>query len=215
MVKQNQNCIWVGIGIEVPMGSQICREIIKANNLLVDKYRAKKGFSGSKHPHLNLYDLSVPNENIRLIAEKLKGISKTQKSFTVKIEDINYFHFGLIFLKIEKSDALVKLHEKIVEEVAKLKSGCIDADYLTPHRKYTARQKEMLMRYGNPFVLDQFQPHITIGHVKNQEDKLDKIRKRLRELISMTEIKIYNIHFVAGNEKDKLMLGKFNLISTE
>jgi len=196
----------------VPEESEIYRKIVQMNDLLAMKYDAKKDFAGSEHPHLNLYDLSAPNENVKLIAERVKTISENQKSFSIKIKGINYFHFGLIFLEIEKNDVLTKLHEKVVEDVVKLKGSCIDEDYLAPHRKYTARQKELLMQYGNPHVLDQFQPHITIGHVRNQGSKLHEISGELNKLILMAEFVIDNVHVVTGEEKDRQTLGKFKLI---
>ena len=212
MAEQNQNCTWVGIGTDVSGESEIYRKIIETNDLLVTKYGAKKDFAGSEHPHLNLYDLSVPNENVELIAKKIKQISEEQRSFEAKVKGINYFHFGMIFLEVEKSDTLAKLHENIVEEVVKLKGDCIDENYLAPHRQYSKRQKELLMQYGNPHVLDQFQPHITIGHIRNQENKLSEISKELNKLISVTEFKIDVVHIVESNGKDNKTLGRFDLI---
>ncbi len=211
MVEQNQNCIWIGIGVDVLEGSGLYGRIIEMNCLLVEKYGAEKNFAGSEHPHLNLYDLSVPKENVELITESIKSISEEQRSFTVKIRGINYFHFGLVFLEVEKNDTLGKLHGKIVEDVVKLKGDCIVNDYLAPHRKYNAKQKELLMQYGNPHILDQFQPHITIGHIRNQENKLKAIQEELNKLITVTEFKIDNVHIVAENEKSKETLGRFNL----
>lgn len=212
MTEQNQNCIWAGIGIDIPEGSEIYQKIIEMNNLLIDKYGARKDYTGSECPHLNLYDLSVPNGNAKLIVEKIRQISEEQRSFTAKIKRVNYFHFGLFFMEIEKNDMLVELHERIVGEVVKLKDTCIDEDYLAPHRKYNARQKELLMEYGNPHVLDQFQPHITIGHVKNQENKLNEILDGLNKFIPMIELRIDNVHIVTGDGKNKKTLGKFNLV---
>src|SRR3989344_7973333 len=140
MTEQNQNCIWMGIGIDIPEGSEIYRRIIEMNDLLVEKYDSKKDFAGSEHPHLNIYDLSVPRENTKLITERVKTISENQRSFTATIKGVDYFSFGLIFLEVEKNDILKKLHKKIVGDVVKLKGDCIDNDYLSPHRKYSAKQ---------------------------------------------------------------------------
>jgi 2'-5' RNA ligase len=212
MTGQNQNCIWVGIGIDVSEETELNRVVVEMNNLLAEKYGASKDFTGSNHPHLNLYDLSVPIENLELIIEKVREISEINKGFEVEIGEVNYFPFGLFFLEISKNDALNKLHKRIVEELVKLKGKCIDEDYLAPYRKYSERQKEVLMQYGNPHVLDQFQPHITIGHVKNQQDKLDTICKELSKFAPMTKLKIESVHIVTDGEKDNRTLGKFDLI---
>lgn len=212
MTDQKQNCVWIGIGADISEGMDLCRTINKVNNSLVEKYEAKRDFTGSEYPHLNLYDLSVAKPNLKIISEKIKKIAENQKSFIVRVKEVDYFPFGLFFLGVGKSSELKNLHRKIVEEIVKLKGECIDEDYLAPHRKYNQRQKELLVEYGNPHVLDQFQPHITIGHVKNQEDKLSSIQKELNKTIKITEFRINNLHITVGDGKNYKTLGKFNLI---
>lgn len=211
--KSNQNCLWIGIGIDVSEGTELNRTVVKMNNLLAEKYGANKDFAESNHPHLNLYDLSVPRGNLELIIRKVREISESQKSFEVGIKKVNYFPFGLFFLEINKNDALDGLHKRVIEEIAKLKGECIDEDYLAPHRKYSEKQKELLIQYGNPYVLDQFQPHITIGHVRNQSDKLDMICKELNRSVLMAKFKIESLYIVADGGKNNKTLGRFDLIS--
>jgi hypothetical protein len=99
---------------------------------------------------------------------------------------------------VQKSKQLELLHKNIVKEIVALKGECIDKDYLSPNRKYTKRQKELLMKYGNPFVLDQFQPHITIGNIfdKNQ---LKNICKELNLQLKYQEFEIESIHITVEN----------------
>lgn len=206
----NQNCIWIGIGIDVP--EDIQRIVVRMNDLLADKYGANKYFSENKHPHLNLYDLNVPRKNLELIVDKVRKISESQEKFEVEIEKVNYFPFGVFFLGIRMNNILNGLHKRMVEEVVQLKDECINEDYLAPHRQYSEKQKESLMQYGNPHVLDQFQPHITIGHVSNQHSKIDAIYKELNDFVLMTKFKIERVHIVTDGEKNNKTLGKFDLI---
>lgn len=210
--KNTQNCVWIGIGVDISEGTELYQGVVKMNSLLIGKYGAEGGFAGSEHPHLNLYDLSVPRENLKAIVERVKEVVSTQKNFAVKIGAIRRFSFGLFFLEINNNSGLKKLHRKIVEEVVKLRGECIDKDYLAPYRKYTKRQKELLIKYGNPYVLDQFQPHITIGHVRNTKNNLMAIQEELNRLIPMTELRVDNVHVVAENKKSKKTLGKFSLM---
>lgn len=203
---ENESCIWIGVGTDIPKESALYHTVKDANGLLVKKYNGKDGFAGSECPHLNLYDLSVPKENVNSIIEKIKEIAKEQRSFTVKTGKVNYFPFGLFFLEIEESQDLLNLHKKIVEQIVTLNGGCIDKDYLAPHRKYTQKQRDTLMKYGNPYVLDQFQPHITVGFVRNHENKLAEICKELNSLVQSQEFHVNTVHIVAGEGKEKTMV---------
>jgi len=196
MSTENENCIWIGIGTNLKDGP-LCDSIKDANNLLVKEYNAKSGFAGSEYPHLNLYDLGVPTDSIDSISKILKEIVADQGSFTLKTGAINYFPFGLFYLEVEENAELINLQKKIVERIVTLKGACIYKDYLAPHRKYSEAQKDSLMKYGNPHVLDQFRPHITIGFVDHKKNDLNKIR----EIIHIEPQKFYinNIHLTVGD----------------
>jgi len=194
-IKLNNNtCTWIGIGIDLPKQSGVYRDVVMFNKLLVKNYGIKKDF----YPHLNIYDLSVPKENLKAIIEKLKAFVSTQKSFKIKTKKINFFPFGIVFLEVQKSKQLELLHKNIVKGIVALKGECIDKDYLSLNRKYTKRQKELLMRYGNPFVFDQFQPHITIGNIFDKK-QLKNICKELNLQLKPQEFEIESIHITVEN----------------
>ncbi len=189
---------WIGIGVDLPKQSNIYRDIVKFNKLLVKNYGIKKDF----YPHLNIYDLSVPKDNMKAIVKKLKAFVSTQKSFKIKTGKINSFSFGAIFLEVNKSKQLESLHKNIVKEILVFKGEYIDKDYLSPNRKYTKRQKELLMTYGNPFVLDQFQPHITIGNIFDKK-QLKNICKELNSQLKSQEFVIESVHITIENKGSK------------
>ena len=200
---ENKNCIWIGIGTDVKKESSLYRTLKAANTQLVKEHKGKDSFAGSDYPHLNFYDLSVPRENLNIITRKINEIAVDQKSFVLKIGKVNYFPFGLFFLEIERNEVLSHFHKKIVEEISQLKGDCIDKDYVSPHRKYTEEQRKSLIKYGNPHVLDQFQPHITIGLINDQKDKLTKISEELNSMFQLEEFHIDNIHITIGDEKKR------------
>ena len=202
---KKEECIWIGIGFDILKKSELYYDIIEVNKILVKKYGSKTDLN-KNYPHLNLYDLSIPKENLKEIILKIKTILINQKSFIIKIKKVNYFPFGIVFLEIEQNKELEKLHKKIVREVSKLNGKCIDKDYLAPHRTYTKKQKELLIRYGNPFVLDQFKPHITIGFVNNQKDILINICRELNTYIKSNKFQVDCIQVVSGEKHKKLNL---------
>ncbi len=199
------NCIWIGVGSDVTKETPLYADCLRMGDVLKIKYGSQLDLSGKDAPHLNFYDLSLPAENLERAAAGLEKLASEQKVFAVKIKSVGYFPFGIFFLEIEKNGELFKLHRHIVEEIVQLKGSCIDPDYLEPHRKYAERRKEILQQYGNPHVLDQFQPHITIGHVKNSHYDFEEIKRELVKLLTAKDWKIDNIH-VATDHREFLKI---------
>lgn len=209
MKRQAVNCIWVGIGISIQENKELYCIIKKLEKILAARYKIKI----SNDPHINLYDLSIPEENIENTVEKIKAIANIQKKFIVEIGKVNCFLFGLFFLEINENKELKNIHDKIVKEIVKLKGCCIDEDYLIPDRKYNERQKQLLMDFGNPYVLDQFKPHVTIGYVGNQKGKLREAELELNGLIGASKkLIVDNLHIVAGWGENKRTVAEFKLL---
>ncbi|MEK6855812.1 MAG: 2'-5' RNA ligase family protein [Nanoarchaeota archaeon] len=205
----DEKCVWIGIGMDIK-DKELYEECKKINKKLVKEYGSSIIFSKNNMPHLNLYDLSVPKKNLPEIVKRLKKIALNRESFDVDITGINYFPFGLFFIELKINNFLYELHKLIVNEITQLKGNGICEDYLEPVRKYNPNQKEMLKNHGNPFVLSEFKPHITLGLIK--ENNLDYVKKELTPLFTKRKFTVDNIHIVVEDENRKKVIGKFGLM---
>jgi 2'-5' RNA ligase len=194
------NCSWIGIGVDVERG-KLNDECVAMNAMLKTQYGSSIDFSGKDVPHLNLYDLSVPTENISTIEKNLEKIAGETKPISIEIESVGYFPFGIFFLKLKMNDALSDFHKKIVDAIVPFKSDCVDKDYAAPYRNYTPRQSELLEQYGNPFVLDCFEPHITIGHIRNKNVDFDMIKDELEKLLKTKAWTADNLHIATNGRQ--------------
>jgi 2'-5' RNA ligase len=200
-IKINKSCVWIGIGIDIPKGTNLYNECIYINKLLSKKYGNTLLFSEDESVHLNFYDLDIPRNNLNEIKLKLKKIASRIKSFEVSLKSISYFPFGLFYIEVENEDNLSKLHQTIVKTISPLKGNCLCQDYLQPHRKYNQAQKYMLKQHGNPHVLSQFLPHITLGFAKDKN--LKSIQDEIKLIFKEDVLKIDNIHIVIGKDEKK------------
>ena len=137
----SNKCTWVGIGVELDTNFRLYNELITLNNEIADYDNKSFKFSALNQPHLNLYDLDLPKENLQKIITILKDGTKGVQTFEAQITGIKAFDFGIIYLELEKHPLLQQIHEKIVKAVSELKKDCVCQDYLQPWRKYTAEQK--------------------------------------------------------------------------
>ena len=188
------NCSWIGIGVELPpLLTQQCGSV---NAAISQINPASHKFSDTNRPHLNLYDLDVPESNISEITSALINALKDIPSFEVKIKNISYFHFGAVFFEIEKHPSLLDLHNTVVSTVYKYRGSCLCKDYLQPWRKYTQEQEGMLKEFGNPFVMNEFHPHISLGFIKASEGVLKNYVEDLRKIISITSFRVEKLSLV-------------------
>ena len=211
MNNSNVKCEWLGIGSDVWKESELFKEITIINEILNSKYNGVSVFSDTNRPHLNMYDLDVPTENIPQVISELEDLLKDRSGIKTVISKLEYFPFGLFYLKLEATPELKTLHRSIVEKVSKYKGNCVCKDYLKPRRKYNIEQKEMLKIYGNPFVINQYFPHITLGFVKNNNSRLEKIRLELLEHTKTKAFMINNIQVVRGEETGYKLVREINL----
>ncbi len=203
------NCKWVGIGVElVPLLVQQCSLINTAISLI---NLASYKFSDTNRPHLNLYDLDVIEEDISDIIVALDRVLKDTASFRVKILKVDYFHFGSIFLEVENHPLLLDLHNTVVSTVYKYKGSCVCKDYLQPWRNYTQDQDEMLKKYGNPFVLKEFHPHISLGFIKAPEKMLKTHVEGLNKMLQIDSFRIEKLSLVRDVREGHDRLATFNL----
>lgn len=195
-------CAWIGIGVELSNNNSLNKECLEISNRIREINPPSTTFTKSNRPHLNLYDLDVPEENIYLISNKLNSVLKDFTSFTVKVNNIGYFVFGTVFIQLEKNPLLIELQKMVIECISPFKGQCVCQDYLQPWRKYSQGQREMLTKYGNPFVLNEYNPHITVGFIKTSKDELAKEAEKLRGYIKTDFLTVDNVTVVESKEKE-------------
>lgn len=203
--------MWIGIGADIDSESDLFKTCREMNQILAAKYGARQGFSGSEHSHLNLYDLSVPEENLDQINEALMQTCTSEKKITLEVEKLDYFPFGTFFLKVRDNRQLSELHKRIVTAVSNLKGECLDPDYKSRESGYDSQQRELFYQYGNPFVLDRFMPHISVGHIRVSAEKLEEAKGELEKTSWSNEFKISSIHFIVERNGSHEGIYKFQL----
>jgi len=210
--SQIEKCVWIGIGIDVG-NTPIYNSLKKMNKWLISRHKNLLPFTINNRPHINLYDLSIPEKNINSVIKEIQKIVLHQKKFSISTDQPTHFLFGTFFLKLLLNKGLFGLHSDIVKKIVGLRGNCIDEDYLTLWKKYSKQEKMLLVKYGNPHVLKNFFPHITLGFIKDlKEGEMLKIDGELQKFIKRTEIVIDNVYVVVGNGKKKKIIASFPFI---
>lgn len=200
------NCVWIGIGINITAHEEEYESLLKINEILVKKYGSTYKFDPIfQQPHLNLYDIDIPYSNLGKVKNKLQEITNNSRAFIIKLEGISYFDHGTILIKCELDEKLKLFERKIVAEIAPLRDSCRTEDYWKPGRFYTAQQLECREKYGNPYVADAYYPHSSIGFIKTEKKTLERIARELNEIFNLRQIEVKHLDIVVHDMEEKLI----------
>ncbi|MES2837765.1 MAG: 2'-5' RNA ligase family protein [Bacteroidota bacterium] len=118
----------------------IYSEIIAFKNEIHKNYNSKGSLNSP--PHITLHmPFEFSDKKLDLLYSSLDDIAKSATNFEVELSNFGFFEPRVIFVAVEKNDALADLHFKIKEKV-KLKHFIFNANY-----------RDRI----------DFRPHITIG----------------------------------------------------
>ncbi|MFZ2957457.1 MAG: DUF1045 domain-containing protein [Candidatus Ozemobacteraceae bacterium] len=73
---------------------------------------------------------------------------------------------GYLFWRVLLDAPLARLHKAVVEVLDPLRNGAVRPKFLDLIDQYKPHEQENIRRYGFPWVLEDFSPHITLGAVE-------------------------------------------------
>lgn len=209
MSSNGNNGVWIGIGFIFFPGDSEYSDLLDLNAFLTSQYGNTYSFDEkTRLPHVNLYDFDLPKENLKKVEERLEKIASKFKKFELNVKGTNFFSFGLIYIACELDNLLKDLEGEVVKSVCSLRQGCITKEYWEPQRNYTSEEIENRDKYGNPYVLNTFTPHVTVGLVRESKDKLESIVSEVDKIRKFTSLKCKSLDLVVHDKDGKLIYSK-------
>ena len=196
----DNNIGWIGIGIDILPTEPFYSQIVGLNKELV-KY-------GSNYkielipPHINLYDIDIPTKNFEEVDRKLKEISDLHNSFEISCSRVDYFKHGSIYVACDINESLKNFQQDIVKNISNLRENIKTKEYWESWREYTENQLENRENYGNPNVLNFFEPHVTVGFIKDPI-MLKEANTKLNELLKPTVYSVRHFNLVIKNSENE------------
>lgn len=162
--------------LELP--GEIREQACELNRRITASAGGSVDFGSGRIPHLTLYMGIFPEEEIPTISGALMDIAAATPPFPVAMRNIVPGKDGYIFWNVCSDPVLRQLHEKVVTALNPLRRGHIREKYLDDLKHFTTAERIHIMKYGFPWVLNLFRPHVTIGHV--DEDRVSKAVELLK-----------------------------------
>lgn len=118
-------------------------------------------------PHLSLFPNQYPQKNKATIESSLINLSKHSQPFRITLTGYSQIS-GFIFADAVKTDELVSLHSDAVEVLNPLREGHMPS-LVADLKGLNPAQQASVEKYGNPIVLDSWEPHVTLTHINDIE----------------------------------------------
>lgn len=122
-------------------------------------------------PHVTLYQNIFPTKNIDSIVQLLTDISGNTSSFELRFNRLIHSR-STIWAGFEKTPEIMNLHQKVTEEIQPLRGGLVEEQFHEDHPVYlalTPQRKDMISKFGHPYVGETFDPHISLMKLIDRE----------------------------------------------
>jgi hypothetical protein len=137
-------------------GGPLFSQVIRASQSITDEYYYNSNvIDADKYPpHVSLHICTIRVDLLPSLEEEISSIWAESEVSTLKPVDVSPASGGYIMLYLERSEALVSLHERVIEAAATARAG-VDSS-----------------KYGNDYVLSDFSPHLSLAKVE-ADDRRD------------------------------------------
>jgi len=156
----------VAFNIENPLHDEVVRTSLEIR----DKYGSDWFVDDQRYfLHYPLYLFAAPKKNEQKIIQASREFAKGLKQVQVEIEDLFFNQSGLIMIKFNNNKQVYDYHCQSLNLFNPLREGLIREKYRNQNFIQTLEKDEQkkLKEYGHIYVLDRYEPHVTISRIKD------------------------------------------------
>ncbi|MFA5828427.1 MAG: DUF1045 domain-containing protein [Candidatus Shapirobacteria bacterium] len=119
--------------------------------------------------HHPLYLFAAPKKNERKIIEISKKFLKSLSKVDVTIENLFFNQSGLVMIKFNDNKQIYDYHCQSLDLFNPLREGLVREKYRNQSFVQTLEKDEQkkLKEYGHIYVLDRYEPHVTIARIRD------------------------------------------------
>jgi len=122
-------------------------------------------FDAGRIPHITLYMGLFPEAERAAIVRELKTVGAETPPLPIILREIETSRDGYVFWKVVADESLLRLHERVVMALNPMRRGAVREKYLEDQERFTKEECLYIMKYGFPWVMSRYRPHVTVGHL--------------------------------------------------
>ena len=135
---------------------EVSETILDLREKICDKLECEnKAFE----PHISLRLNFESDDKLEVVKEKIKEISHRHSKLNIVLLSPSFFGEKIVHFPVERNPELQKLHEDVIKTVNSIRNSWVEDSYADLYEEELSKQVEL---YGQPYVMEKFNPHITI-----------------------------------------------------
>ena len=113
-------------------------------------------------PHITLYKAKFEEENIDKVLSVVDKVCRNNKQCTTHFLYFEKIFDGWIYLQYKNTEGLLSLHKDLIQKVNPLRNSWIGTSWWRDQSFLTPKHEQYQEQYWSYFILDYFQPHVTV-----------------------------------------------------
>lgn len=191
----------------------------KLTNLINKQKKLVRDFVGeqkylSNHPNITLFPLTV--KNIEETFEKLEEIAMSTQKIPLRLKDFHIFYNDIrtgentitYSFSEESIEKLKQIQSKVIRSISEFNKKIFLTKDSKIYQKMSKIERENTVKYGYPFVGENWIPHITLASIK--KDQFNEIWSKLKENPIIGQFSIGYINLYESPE-DPILIKNFKL----
>lgn len=135
------------------------------NRRIIDLAGGGIDFAHGKVPHLTLFMGLFPPSCEAGARRAVADLAGRFTPLDLAFRGVEAARDGYLFLRVEGTEALRAWHARVVEALDPLREGLVRQKFRDRRADYSPDEQARIDRYGFPWVLEAWRPHVTIGFV--------------------------------------------------
>ncbi len=135
------------------------------NRRIVDLAPGGIDFAQGRVPHLTLFMGLFPASREDAVRQAVEDLAGRFTPFALAFVGVEASRDGYLFLQAVSTEALCGWHARVVEALDPLRDGLVRQKFRDRRADYSPDEQARIDRYGFPWVLEAWRPHVTIGFV--------------------------------------------------
>lgn len=155
---------YLDVYLELP--GEILDQALTLNRRILSSAGGGVDFGAGRIPHVTLYMGLFPEAEREAVVRKLNALAEVTAPIPIALREIEISRDGYIFWNVVADEPLLRMHEHVVAALNPLRRGAIREKFLEDQERFTKEECINIMKYGFPWVMDGFRPHVTVGHLE-------------------------------------------------
>lgn len=157
-------------------------------------------------PHISLYHIPVKKRQVPALKKTLKKIISESKMGILELKKIKAPKEGSLWIEVSRPQWLVKLHQRVVNETLQFRDPQFNAGKVWGSH-YNSFQKNLIKKYGSPYVGRYFQPHITLIVFKGEKGDWPKVTFHPKKF-KVSSVSVYQLGPYHSCQRKVFTIGK-------